>query len=69
MPTRIQIIVGTAFLLGSQGLVLGAGKDSGSAVSFPIASVHFEQNATDGDAEVVFQVKGGKEGGSSSHFG
>jgi hypothetical protein len=31
-------------------------------VPFPIASVHFEQNATDGDVEVVFRVKGGKEG-------
>jgi hypothetical protein len=48
--------------LGSQGLALGAGKDSGSEMPFPIASVHFEQNATDGDAEVVFRVKGGKEG-------
>jgi hypothetical protein len=62
MPTRIQFIAGTALLLGSQGLVLGAGRDSGSTVPFPIASVHFEQNATDGDVEVVFQVKAGKEG-------
>ena len=30
--------------------------------SFPVASVHFEQNATDGDMEVVFEVKGGKDG-------
>lgn len=29
---------------------------------FAIASVHFEQNATDGDVEVVFEVKGGDEG-------
>lgn len=29
---------------------------------FETASVHFEQNATDGDVEVVFKVKGGDEG-------
>jgi hypothetical protein len=62
MPARIQIIAGTALLLASQDLTLSAGKDSSSTIPFPIASVHFEQNATDGDAEVVFQVKGGKEG-------
>ena len=33
-----------------------------AAEEFPTASVHFEQNATDGDNEVVFQVKGGKDG-------
>jgi hypothetical protein len=30
--------------------------------SFPLASVHFEQNATDGDVEVVFEVKAAKDG-------
>ena len=29
---------------------------------FAIASVHFEQNATDADVEVVFEVRGGDEG-------
>jgi len=29
---------------------------------FPQAHVHFEQNATDGDVEVVFVAKGGKKG-------
>lgn len=29
---------------------------------FAVASVHFEQNATDGDVEVVFKIKGGDEG-------
>ena len=38
------------------------GKESGQSGPFAVASVHFEQNATDGDAEVVFQVKGGDEG-------
>lgn len=37
--------------------------ETGSAPnSFPVASVHFEQNVTDGDSELVFQVKGGKDG-------
>ncbi len=30
--------------------------------SLPVASVYFEQNATDGDVEVVFMAKGGKDG-------
>lgn len=29
---------------------------------FAVANVHFEQNATDGDVEVVFEVKGGDYG-------
>ncbi len=37
--------------------VLGADTES-----FATASVHFEQNATDRDYEVVFKAKGGKEG-------
>jgi hypothetical protein len=35
---------------------------STAAAPFPIATAHFEQNATDGDMEVVFQVKGEKDG-------
>jgi hypothetical protein len=58
----MQILAGAILLLGSQGLALRAGEGAGSAAPFPVASVHFEQNATDGDVEVVFQIKGGKEG-------
>ena len=36
--------------------------ESGQSVPFAVASVHFEQNATDGDFEVVFEVKGGDNG-------
>lgn len=32
------------------------------AAQFAVATVHFEQNATDGDVEVVFEVKGGDDG-------
>lgn len=62
MTRRIQILAGVTLLLGSYGLALGAGKESGSSVPFEVASVHLEQNATDGDAEIVFEVKSGKEG-------
>jgi hypothetical protein len=34
----------------------------GSSSPFSVARVHFEQNATDQDVEVVFEVKGGNEG-------
>lgn len=33
-----------------------------AAAPFAVASVHFEQNATDGDVEVVFEVMGGDDG-------
>jgi len=63
MKRRIQILAGIALLLGSYGLArVGVGKVSAPPVPFAVASVHFEQNATDGDVEVVFEVKGGKEG-------
>jgi hypothetical protein len=39
---------------------LAAGGESGAP--FETADVRFEQNATDGDVEVVFQVKGGDDG-------
>jgi hypothetical protein len=34
----------------------------GQAARFAIATVHFEQNATDGDVEVVFEAMGGNDG-------
>jgi hypothetical protein len=40
----------------------GAEPKATAAGPFPVASVHFERNATDGDFEVVFQVKGGADG-------
>jgi hypothetical protein len=48
--------------LGSYGLAVGAAEEPGASVPFAVATVHLEQNATDGDAEVVFEIKGGKEG-------
>lgn len=40
----------------------GAEVQSVKSTDFPLASVHFEQNATDGDAEVVFEAGGGDDG-------
>jgi hypothetical protein len=54
------LAVGLGLLVGLP--VSGAGKEAMPAAPFPVATVHFEQNATDGDVEVVFEVKGGNEG-------
>jgi len=63
MKRQLQMVAGIALLLGSYGLArVGVGKVSAPPVPFAVASVHFEQNATDGDVEVVFEVKSGKEG-------
>ena len=40
----------------------GAPPSDEPAAPFAVATVHFEQNATDGDVEVVFEVKGGDDG-------
>ncbi len=62
MTRRIQVLVGVTLLLGCHGLALGVDKESGPSLPFAIARVYLEQNATDGDVEVVFDVKGGDEG-------
>jgi hypothetical protein len=51
-----------ALLLGSNGWAREALAQSDTPASFPVASVHFEQNATDGDVEVVFQAAGETDG-------
>jgi len=62
MKRRIQILTGITFLLGSHALAPMVDKKSVPSEPFAVVSVHFEQNATDGDVEVVFEVKGGDEG-------
>ena len=60
-------------LLGTIGLILLIALEAartgfppqviaGPSVAFELATVHFEQNATDGDVEVVFKVTGGDTG-------
>jgi len=61
MSARARPLIATTFLLSFTGLA-GATDTQSTATSFPVASVHFEQNATDGDAEVVFEVKGEDDG-------
>ena len=62
MIRQLNIIaVGIIFLI-SIGLALEEGQPIGSSKPFDVAKVNFEQNATDGDVEVVFEVKGGDEG-------
>src|SRR5262245_47312560 len=56
-----RLLAGLALLLTPPGLAGAAGAASGPA-KLPVASVHFEQNATDGDVEVVFKAKGRAEG-------
>jgi hypothetical protein len=58
-----RVFAAITLCVGSHGLVWAQGGESAPAPApFPTASIHFEQNATDGDAEVVFEVKGGDEG-------
>jgi hypothetical protein len=57
---RRRILAGMGLLAGAPAAAWAAGE--GSPSRFPTASVHFEQNATDRDVEVVFRVKGRAEG-------
>lgn len=63
MKRRLRILTTATFLFGACGLSFaGAGNGPNPPESFTKAHVHFEQNATDEDVEVVFEVKGGPEG-------
>jgi hypothetical protein len=63
MRRRIAILAGTAVVLGAQvSTPVRVGGAARTPDRFPVANVHFEQNATDGDVEVVFEVKGGAYG-------
>ena len=58
-----RVFAAITLCLGSHGLVWAQGGEPAAAPApFAVASMHFEQNATDGDAEVVFEIKGGDEG-------
>ena len=58
----LRVLAVAGLLLGGHDPALGADKGSGTSAAFAVATVYLEQNATDGDAEVVFEVTGGKEG-------
>lgn len=59
---QIPILAGLSLFFGFHGLALAVDTQSGAAEAFAVAKVHFEHNATDGDVEVVFEVKGGDAG-------
>jgi hypothetical protein len=44
------------------GATLLVTPDAGPVAPFAVATIHFEQNATDGDFEAVVEAKGGDEG-------
>jgi hypothetical protein len=61
--TRVSTVVGPALLLALLIVAPGLGaKPATQSKPFPVANVRFEQNATDGDVEVVFEVTGRSEG-------
>jgi len=57
MKKQIQIFVSIVIFWGFFSPALAKGEKP-----FGVARVHFEQNATDGDVEVIFEAKGGDEG-------
>ncbi|MGB5848910.1 MAG: hypothetical protein WBH40_10510 [Ignavibacteriaceae bacterium] len=62
MTKQILFFIVVILLLSHTVLAQETDKESGNIVPFAVAEVQFEQNATDGDVEVVFEVKGGDEG-------
>jgi hypothetical protein len=62
MFTRIKLYLAIVVLFALAILALAGVKETDAPVPFETATVHFEQNATDGDVEVVFEAKGGDQG-------
>ncbi len=62
MTGQRQILAVVTLFLVSPGPALAVEKQSAGSMPFDVATVYFEQNATDEDAEVVFEAKGGELG-------
>jgi hypothetical protein len=62
MNIRTHAALLSASLFGFCASAQGAETATNTAADFSTASVHFEQNATDGDGEVVFKAKAAKDG-------
>ena len=62
MARGIRMIGTVTLLLSIHSLAWGAESKTGTPTPFPVARVHVEQNATDKDLEVLFEVIGGDEG-------
>jgi hypothetical protein len=62
MSKLVRTIAAISFLLGGYGQASAQSNGGSNTSSFSIAKFHLEQNATDGDFEVVLEVNSGGEG-------
>ncbi len=62
MNRQIIIVLSANILLGTSSLLSAQDKKASSYEHFDKAEIYFEQNTTDGDAEVVIKAKAGKDG-------
>jgi hypothetical protein len=62
MSTFVRTVAAIGFLLGLQGHTMAQSNGNSNTSPFSLAKVHLEQNATDGDYEVVLEVNSGGEG-------
>jgi Fibronectin type III domain len=60
--SRTKIVVSLCASLTATVLAQAASDSSAPQTRFPVAHVRFEQNATDGDVEAVFEIIGRSEG-------
>jgi hypothetical protein len=61
MRKQLQLIIAAATMVGCCGPLTAEAQDD-DAIPFSVAYARFEQNATDGDVEVVFEIVGRKDG-------
>ena len=59
---RQTFLLSFTFLIVSQNILFAQVKKTGDFEPFETAEIYFEQNYTDGDAEVVIKAKAGDEG-------
>lgn len=62
MFIKMQLLVVLALTLAVISCAQNDDKKSSKPLPFDEANIRFEQNATDGDVEVVFEIKAGDEG-------
>ena len=62
MNRRKHVLTMVAFLVGHCFVAQAKDMENAESKPFAAAKIHFEQNVTDGDVEVVLEVKGGAEG-------
>lgn len=61
MKTLIRSVASLVLALSAPTLALAAGP-TGAPSKFAVATIRFEQNATDGDVEAVFEIAGHEDG-------